>query len=267
MNTRALVGVFAAVMFLSARAATGQPREQQVPPDERLGRAAAGRDGAVIDLTGNWVSVITEDWRWRMLTPPKGDYSGVPLNIEGRKVSDLWDPARDEAAGERCRAYGAAAIMRQPTRLRIAWQDDLTLRIETDYGSQIRLLHFGASGRRTSSGRVKAEWQGHSSAEWEGSPATTVKIGSTPGGPRDLKVVTTGMRAGYLRKNGIPYSEHAVLSEYYDLMPKQPNGDQWLVVTSVVDDPTYLTEPFITSSHFKKEANASGWHPTACSAR
>ncbi len=256
------------LLALPGRSAAGQqPREQQVPPTGRVEREAPGRAGAVLDLTGYWVSVITEDWRWRMLTPPKGDASGVPLNIDGRKVSDRWDPAKDEAAGEQCRAYGGAAIMRQPTRLHVTWQDDLTLRIDADYGSQTRLLHFDAGADRVSRVERKPTWQGHSSAEWEGSRTAAVQVGATPGGLRDLKVVTTGMRAGYLRKNGIPYSARAVLTEYFDLVPTQPNGDQWLVVTSVVDDPTYLTEPFITSSHFKREPDASRWHPTACAAR
>src|SRR5713101_2593807 len=65
---------------------------------------------APIDLTGYWVAVVTEDWRWRMLTPPKGDYASVPLNDEGRKVADTWDPA--QAASDGCKPFGAAAVMR-----------------------------------------------------------------------------------------------------------------------------------------------------------
>ena len=80
-----------------------------------------------------------------------------------------------------------------------------------------------------------------------------------------LTVVTTNMRAGYLRKNGVPYSENATVTEYFDVAP-QPDGGQLLVVTTVVDDPRYLPQPFIVSSHFKKEADASKWDPTPCSA-
>jgi hypothetical protein len=211
---------------------------------------SAQRASAPIDITGYWVSVVTEDWRWRMLTPPKGDASGVPLNIEGRKAADTWDPARDQATGESCRAYGAAGIMREPTRLHITWQDDRTLRIDLDAGAQTRRLGFNPA---TGAGRAKAArtWQGSSVAKWDGS----------------LVVVTTGMRPGYLRKNGVPYSENAVLTEYFDLVPAQPNGDRWLVVSSIVDDPRYLTEPFVTSTHFRREADGGAWHPTPCEGR
>jgi hypothetical protein len=210
-----------------------------------LAIASAQRASAPIDITGYWVSVITEDWRWRMLTPPKGDASGVPLNIEGRKAADAWDPARDTAAGETCRAYGAAGIMREPARLHITWKDQRTLSIEIDAGDQARTLRFAAPGRNA----TRPTLQGTSTATWQ---------------DRALKVVTTGMRAGYLRKNGVPYSADAKLTEYFDLMPQQPNGDRWLVLSSIVDDPRYLTEPFVTSTHFKREADGRGWQPAPC---
>ena len=81
-----------------------------------------------------------------------------------------------------------------------------------------------------------------------------------------LKVTTTNLKAGFLRKNGVPYSDNTDLVEYYDLV-KERNGDQLLVVTIVVTDPMYLREPFIISSHFKKMPDDKGWNPTACSAR
>src|SRR5438477_11902408 len=95
------------------------------------------------DITGYWVSIVTEDWRFRMVTPAKGDYASVPLNPEGRKVADTWDPAKDEAAGEQCKSYGAPAIMRVPGRLHITWSDESTIQIETDAGKQSRTFHFG----------------------------------------------------------------------------------------------------------------------------
>src|SRR2546427_12131486 len=112
--------------------------------------AQAGRGGAPhtpkaaspTDFTGYWVSVVTEDWLYRMVTPAKGDYSSVPLNPEGRKVADAWDPTKDEAEGNQCKAYGAPAIMRVPGRLHITWQDDYTLKIKTDAGRQTRLFNF-----------------------------------------------------------------------------------------------------------------------------
>src|SRR5262245_6697440 len=100
------------------------------------GAAASAQQGAAFDLTGYWVSVITEDWKFRMVTPKKGVYETLTLNAEGRRIADAWDPAKDEAAGEQCRAYGAASIMRVPGRLHITWQDANTLRIDTDAGTQ-----------------------------------------------------------------------------------------------------------------------------------
>ena len=107
------------------------------------GPPPTGKAGAPIDLTGYWVSVITEDWRWRMVTPPKGDYASLPINMDAKKAADAWDPAKDEAAGEACKAYGAPGLMRLPGRLHITWQDDNTMKVETDAGTQTRLFHFG----------------------------------------------------------------------------------------------------------------------------
>jgi hypothetical protein len=226
---------------------------------------------APLDLTGYWVSIVTEDWRFRMITPDKGDYASVPLNSEGKRVADMWDPAKDAAAGEQCKSYGAAAIMRVPGRLHISWVDDNTLHVETDAGTQTRLLHFGSSPPPESA----PQWQGYSVAEWDGlRPRGFFNLsgfGATPGsaGPAPegyLKVVTTQLRPGYLRKNGIPYSANAKLKEYFDSF-SAPNRDQWLVVTTIVTDPKYLSEPFITSSHFKKLSDASGWNPSSCTVK
>jgi hypothetical protein len=218
------------------------------------------RESAAIDLTGYWVSVITEDWKFRMVTPRKGVFDSLNLNAEGRKVGEAWDPARDEAAGEQCRAYTAANVMRIPGRLRVAWQGDSALRIETDAGTQTRLLQFAAAA--PAAARADAPtWQGQSVAQWQ--------YASTPrGAPRrgNLKVVTTNLRAGYVRKNGAPHSEKAVVTEYYDLNAA-PNGDQWMTITTKVEDPVYFTRPYITTTDFKKLPGADGWNPTPCSAR
>ena len=214
---------------------------------------------APIDLTGYWVAFVTEDWRLRMLTPPKGDYQSLPINPEARKVADAWDPAADEISGNECKAYGAAAIMRVPGRVNITWQDDNTLRVDTDAGMQMRVFHFGpppaTPGQRT--------WQGYSTAQWE---RPVPARGAPPPVGGSLKVVTTNVRAGYLRKNGVPYSESAVVTEYFDVAAL-PDGSPLLLVTTVVEDPQYLQMPFIVSSQFKKERDGSKWDPTPCTAR
>ena len=222
----------------------------------------SGKPGAPYDLTGYWVSLVTEDWRYRMTTPPKGDVVGVPLNPAGKKIADAWDPAKDEADGEQCKAYGVGGLMRLPTRLHITWQDDTTLKVETDAGTQIRILHFGASQG------PGGDWQGVSVANWERSvPVISFGIMAPPTPPgSSLKVITTKMKLGYLRKNGVPYSANATVTEYFDVL-QHHNSDTLLVVTNEVSDPKYLITPFWTSTHFKKQKDAAGWNPTPCSAR
>jgi hypothetical protein len=223
---------------------------------------ATPKAAAPVDLTGYWVSAVTEDWLYRMVTPAKGDYTSVPLNAEGRKLADAWDPTKDEAAGDKCKAYGAPFIMRIPGRVHITWQDDNTLKVEKDSGTQTRLFHFGGvimsviGGPGEGLGR-----QGASRASWDIEPGGR-RVYSGAG----LKVVTTQMKPGYLRKNGVPYSANTVLTEYYDRV-NEPNGDSWLIVETIVEDPAYLTQPFITSTHFKKQADSTGWNPTPCAAR
>lgn len=228
-----------------------------------------------MDLTGYWVSIVTEDWRWRMMTPPKGDYAPIPLNAEGRKVADMWDPAKDGASANHCSNYGAASVMRVPGRLHITWQDDQAMKMETDAGMQTRLFNFGASPG------TGGDWQGMSRASWEIPPIGVPggfgggfgippglfggggRGGPAPRPPGALKVVTTGMRPGYLRSNGVPYSDKTTVTDYYDMV-QHPNGSVYLLVTSTVEDPTYLTNPFLTAVHFRKQADASGWRPSPC---
>jgi hypothetical protein len=239
---------------------------------------------APVDLTGYWVSVVSEDWRHRIMTPRKGDFESLPLNQEGTRVANTWDLSKDDQAGLQCKAFGIGGIMRQPGRLHITWPDDNTLKMEFDAGTQTRLLYFDKT--KQSSG--EKTWQGHSIAEWEG-PALGQRGGPRGGSPapRDpggggqglrggpappgsvleggsLKVVTTNFREGYLRKNGVPYSENASITEYIHRLPQHPNGENWLLVVTVVEDPKYLTQPFYTSTQFKLEPDGSKFKPTPC---
>jgi hypothetical protein len=234
--------------------AFAQAPNASAPAATQTGKAVAPKE---TDLTGYWVSVVTEDWRWRMVVPAKGDYQSVPINETARKVADTWDPAKDEASGEQCRSYGAPAVMRVPGRLHISWQDNNTLTVEIDAGQQTRLLHFG-NGKAPSG---PATWQGDSIAGWETprGTASSPEFGS-------LKVVTSHMRPGYLRKNGVPYSANTVMTEYWDVN-KEPDGDQWLVVTTIVHDLTYLYQDWVTSLHFKKEPSGAKWDPQPCSSK
>ena len=207
---------------------------------------------APIDLTGYWTAVITEDWHERMLTPPKGDFGigapgavvipgrgssvgsgenpgeegNIPYKTKGAQAAMKWDPAKDEAEGNACKAYGAPGIMRLPTHLHISWQDDDTLKLEADYGTQTRLFHFAPptpegqisyqSGAYVPGETPKVEpppgqepsWQGYSIAYWTimGGRGSYERAGS-------MKVVTTHLKPGYYWKNGMPYSSDAVLTE------------------------------------------------------
>jgi hypothetical protein len=255
------------LLFIALLATTASTLLAQGPPPVPRPQ---GKPGASVDLTGTWVSVITEDWRWRMVTPIKGDAASVPINRKARAIVDAWDPAKDEAAGEQCKAYGAPTVLRNPTRLRITWQDDLTLKMEADNGTQTRLLHFGAPAP---SGQAPS-WQGYSAARWEPSSnaGSDGGLGFVLGGQRaiprsrTLEVTTTNLREGYLRKNGVPYSAKAAVTEYFDRF-SEPNGDEWFTVLTVVNDPEYLATPYVISSDFKRESDASKFNPTPCTAR
>ena len=215
--------------------------------------SSSARELAPIDLTGYWVSYVTENWRYRMVTPAKGEYRRIPASPAALPIINAWDPVADQKAGNQCKSYGAAAIMSVPGRLHITWQDADTLRIDTDAGTQTRLLRFTA---RASSSQSRPSWQGESSARWERVAA--------PDRGGSLRVVTTNMLSGYLRKNGVPYSERATVTEHFDVS-LLPDGGALLLVTSIVEDRVYLNAPYIVSPHFKKEPDGSKWDPTPCS--
>jgi hypothetical protein len=268
-----------ALCFALAGIATAQPPAANAPP-------ASPRAGAPVDLTGYWVSVVSEDWRHRMATPRRGDYESLPINAAGRRVADAWDLSADNAAGLQCKAFGVGGIMRQPGRLHVTWADDDTLRVEFDAGTQTRLFEFTATPPA-----ADKTWQGQSRAEWHRPPGAggapiRAQIGNNAGpiapggggrgqrgGPPpsaaltqggSLQVTTTNFREGYLRKNGVPYSESARITEYFHRLPEGPGSDAWLHVVTIVDDPTYLNEPFYTSAMFKREPNGAKWKPSEC---
>jgi hypothetical protein len=251
-----------ALLIVATAAPAQPPRPTPTPP-------ASAKAAAPEDLTGYWVSPVMEDYRWRMVTPLKGDAASVPITDAARKIVDSWDPAKDEASGLACKAYGAPAIMRVPGRLHITWQDENTLKIETDAGMQTRLFHFGGTKPKS----LEPSWQGYSAARWEpGVPPGPAGLGFVGGAPRigiqsrSLEVTTTDLRSGYLRKNGVPYGPRTTVTEYYDRF-SEPNGAEWFTATTIVTDPDYLAVPFVTTTDFKREPDNSHWNPLPCSAR
>jgi hypothetical protein len=214
------------------------------------GRGAAPKtpkEAAPIDLTGYFVSIVSEDWRFRMVTPPKGDFPNLPLNPEGVKLANAWDPVKDEAAADKCKAYGAPNIMRVPGRFHITWVDDRTLKVETDAGSQTRLFHFGAPPAVPG----PPQRQGYSTARWEG---------------RALSVATNNLLPGYLQSNGAPFSAKTTMTETADLI-KEPGGEAWLIISAIVTDPTYLTRTMVRSTHLRRQTDGAGWDPQPCVVR
>jgi hypothetical protein len=263
MRTKLVVVAAIATSLLAGESTLAQPGGPPRAPDPN----DAPRERAPADLTGNWVAPVMEDWRWRMVTPLRGDAASIPLRPSARAEVDSWDPAADEAAGQQCKGYGAAAIMRHPGRIRIEWDDDRTLVIDKDYGMQTRRLHFdppavGAPSR-----------QGHSVAHWDrglqGGPAAGLGFLGT--GPRlgetskTLIVETTNLLPGYLRKNGIPHSGNVRMTEYFDTFTSV-DGTDWFTITTVIEDPEYLAIPFVTTTDYKREPDDSGWNPEPCSA-
>ena len=266
--TSKLAGGLAVALFVGAAAA-----QLHAQRGAGAGQAApTARAAAPIDLTGYWVSLITDDWRWRVVTPPKGDVLYLPVTDKARQAAQQWDPAKDEAAGEQCRGYGAGGIMRLPERLHVTWQDENTLQMEIDTGQQTRTFHFGPA-----QAPATASWQGFSVARWElpgtaggggagfgrrggGAPQTGPKPGSS------LRVETTKMRAGYWQKNGIPYSANATMTEWFTTLT-EPDGNSYLLVTKLLEDPENIQGVYYRTVQFKKQKDASGWNPTPCSAR
>lgn len=236
----------AAAIVLAAAAASAQQASQ------------TGRATAPFDITGYWVSLVTDDWRYRMQVPPRGNVDYLPVTPAAVAAANAWEPAADEAKGELCRAYGAAGVMRLPTRLHITWEDDNTLRIDTDTGTQTRRFRFNS----TLPLPRELSWQGHSLARWAYPPGR----GRGPVTTAQLVVTTTRMRAGYLRRNGVPYSSDAVLTEYFVRLAAD-SGQQYLAVTQIVEDPQYLVQPYVKTYQFRKQPDGAGWNPTPCSAR
>lgn len=261
------------VTVLALTSALVQAQQDQQPPappgrGQGAGRGGPGGPAPVVtgraqapwDLSGYWVAMVTDDWRYRMLTPPKGNADYMPVNAEARKVMDAWDPAKDEASGEACRGYGAGGIMRLPGRLHITWEDDSTIKMDLDTGTQTRRFVFGAPPAA-----AEPTWQGVSTARWTFPPGARGRGAERPQ-TGQLVVTTTRMRPGYLRKNGIPYGPNATLTEYFVRLVDD-DGQEYLAVTSMVDDPQYLAQPYIKTYEFKKQRDATGWKPTPCSAK
>lgn len=262
------LGAALALLLSGAGAAATAPAAAPTPPPTPKAEAP-------IDLTGYWVSIVTQDWLYRMVVPAKGEYMGVPINVAAKQFADAWTPAADIAAGQQCKAYGAGSVMRIPERLHVSWLDDRTLRVDTDAGMQTRLLRFQPSPAEASS---PPSLQGLSIASWvfsvgpngsAGDPALRGP-GALPSPAQikahhgSLKVVTSHVLPGYLRKNGVPYGSQMHMLEYWQEY-KGPDQRDWLFIATEIDDPQYLQSAYDVTPIFRREPDGAKFSPTPCS--
>jgi hypothetical protein len=246
-----------ALLLALGGVAANEPVEAQPPPGPPDTRSP--RERALIDITGQWVAIVNEDWRWRMITPPVGDTASLPVNERGRAAAAEWDLERDRAAGALCKAFAGPGLMRQPTRIRIEWEDDDTLRLESDAGRQVRRFEFAAQPP------AERSLQGFSEAQWFRQTQSRGVFGArTPTAGGSLVVRTTQLTGGYLRPNGVPFGERATVKEFFNTFTLPGDAGTWLVVTTVVADPEHLTTELITSSQFKRETSRGAWSPRPC---
>jgi hypothetical protein len=253
LGSRCALAVWFSVASVAANV-SAVAQQPAAPPDTR-----SPRERALIDITGQWVAVVNEDWRWRMVTPPVGDTASLPVNERARAAAAAWDLERDRAEDALCKAFAGPGLMRQPTRIRIEWEDGDTLRLEFDAGRQVRRFEF------TPQPPAERSLQGYSEAQWFRQTQSRGVFGQrTPPEGGSLVVRTAQLTGGYLRPNGVPFSERATVKEFLNAFTLPGDSGAWLVVTTVVSDPEYLTTELIMSSQFKKEASRGAWNPRPC---
>ncbi len=280
MRAAASGRLLCALCLLASPALLAQPRAGQAVKGATV---PAARVQAPFDPSGYWVSLITQNWRYRMVVPGKGEYADVPINMKAKQIADAWSAAPDEAAGKACEAYGAAVIMRNPERLHISWLDDGTLRVDTDEGMQTRLLHFLPPAVPSPSGMIgpppsmpqantPQSWQGYSTARWilagaaAGGAAAARGAAAAGAAPQrrfgSLVVDTDHLLPGLLRKNGIPYGAGTRVREFWDL--RRLAAQEWITDSVQVVDPEYLQTPYVYDAIFRKEPDGSKWAPAPC---
>lgn len=259
-----------AAVHAQEQAASGRAQgADAAAANEPANAVPSAKAAAPFDPSGKWVSLVTRDWRFRMVVPGRGEYQGMPLNLAGKQFADAWDAAKDEAAGKQCEAYGAGVVMLVPGRLKISWKDDETLQVETDAGMQTRLLYFQPAAALAAAPR---SWQGYSQATWMPHQVVPIYYREPTRAPAvaeaaqfgSLKIVTANMLQGLIRKNGVAYSDQSMLTEYWELQRDPDTQVQYLIVTARLEDPVYLDRGYFYTATFQKEPDGSKWNPTPC---
>jgi hypothetical protein len=189
---------------------------------------------AQIDLAGEWAPQFHEDQPERLAGPPVGDYAGLPINDAARFMADAWEADILSVPEHQCKPHPADYSPRGPANLRISKEVDTAtqevIALHTHISWQAPERTIWMDGRTHPDEFAAHTWQGFSTGEW---------IGPV------LKVVTTHLKKGWIRRNGVPRSDQAELTEYFFR-----HGD-FLTWTSIVNDPLYLTEPMIRTSDFR----------------
>jgi hypothetical protein len=189
---------------------------------------------AQFDLSGRWTPLYHEDELERTDPGPSvGDYLGFPINEAERRRADSWDVSLVSLLEHQCIPHPASYSMRGPTTLNISTRKDpvtgqiIAYVIEGTYGRATRTIWM--DGRPHPSEFALHTWAGFSTGVWEGDTLT---------------VETTHLKAGYLRRNGINHTDEVKVTEHFNL------HDRYLTLTSIREDPAYLTEPLIQTENW-----------------
>jgi hypothetical protein len=188
---------------------------------------------AQVDLSGEWGQKVHEDLPERGHGPEIGDYTGLPINDQARARADAWTAEKWTMPEHECEPHPADYAPRGPGSMRI-WADmnplsfDITAwHTELNWMQPLRTIYM--DHRPHPSEDAPPTWQGFSTGEWSGDM---------------LKVTTTHLKEGWIRRNGLPRSDRATMTEYYIR-----HGDYFTLVT-MVQDPVYFTEPFVRTSNW-----------------
>jgi len=188
---------------------------------------------AHVDLAGGWGQRFHEDLPERGAGPDIGDYLGLPINDAARRRADSWDAGKWTMLERQCEPHPPDYGPRGPASLRISStvepvsQDVISWHTTLMWMLPQRTIYM--DGRARPSAYAQHTWQGFSTGEWEGDM---------------LKVTTTHLKEGWLRRNGVPRSEKATLTEYFI------RHGEYLTLVTIVKDPVYLTEAFVRTSNW-----------------
>jgi hypothetical protein len=201
--------------------------------------AVAAPARAQVDIAGDWAARVHEDQPHRAPGAELGDYTGLPINAAVRQKANHWDASILSSPGQMAKPHPAQYFMRGPgPNMRVSKVNDpvtqklIALTIEGVFGRDDRVIWM--DGRPHPSEFAEHTWDGYSTGRIEGN---------------QLTITTTHMKYGVIQRNGVASSAHAVMTEHFIR-----HGD-YLTMVSIVDDPAYLEEPFIRTSHWVRTSN------------